>query len=228
MTSPARSERKAEEAHVRRPRRVAVLLGVVSAVVIAIALIGPLGSDVQNAPVIAPPSASQERGLGATAAAGLEYLPRAAPVRLEISAAGIDAAIEEYSDADVADNDGWVDPPSRDIVAWWSGGGTPGEPADNTVYLYGHVAQGAAVFNAINELAPGDDIIVTTEAGTIHYAVVEVLEPIDKEELPFDPIVAEATPGRLVLIGCHRAPGQGSRPTTHNLVVIASQVAQNR
>ena len=43
-------------------------------------------------------------------------------------------------------NAGAVKPSSLWQVAWWTGGGTPGSPGDNTVYLYGHTWKEPAVF----------------------------------------------------------------------------------
>jgi LPXTG-site transpeptidase (sortase) family protein len=123
----------------------------------------------------------------------------------------------------VAAADGWVEPPHRDTVAWWSGGGWPADPADNTVYLYGHVSRIEAVFNRLAEAQVGDAVSVTTAAGTLTYRVTEVLPPVAKKDLPSVPEVAAAVPGRLVMIGCHRDPDQGTRPTTSNTVVIAEQ-----
>lgn len=151
-------------------------------------------------------------------------IPLAAPTHLAIPELDIDAAVEEYTNDQVDSAGGWVDPPRRDVVAWWSGGGTPGDPADNTVYLYGHVSRLSAVFNPLAVAASGQLILLTTAAGTLTYRVTEVLPPIPKSELPDVPEVSAAVPGRLLLIGCHRDPDQGRRPTTMNTVVIAEQV----
>jgi len=145
------------------------------------------------------------------------------PLTLAIPAVGVDAPVEEYTDAMVRANDGWVDPPRRDAVAWWSGGGTPGRPADNTIYLYGHVSRLSAVFNEVPHLVPGDLISLTTPRGSIDYRVEQVLPPIPKESLPDDPTVNVALPGRLILIGCHREEDQAG-PTTSNVVVVAQQI----
>jgi hypothetical protein len=157
-------------------------------------------------------------------AAPAAIVPPAPPTRVAIPDLGLDAAVEEYTDAMVAAADGWVDPPHRDVVAWWSGGGTPADPADNTVYLYGHVSRLDAVFNRLAEAIPGQEVVVTTGAGTLTYRVTEVLPPVLKEDLPTTPAVTDAVPGRLVLIGCHREPDQGTRPTTSNTVVVAEAV----
>lgn len=148
-----------------------------------------------------------------------------APENLSIEAVGIEAPVTAYTDADVAANDGWVDPPEIDAVSWWAGGGTPGSAATNTVYLYGHVSHLDAVFNRLRDTQVGETVTLTTATGTLEYAVVEVLEPIAKEDLPSDARVTAAVPGRLVLIGCYRGPDQGARPTTHNTVVLAQLVA---
>lgn len=150
-------------------------------------------------------------------------IPLAVPTHLAVPALGIDADVEEYTDAQVAAAGGWVNPAHRDVVAWWSGGGTPGKPADNTVYLYGHVSSKPAVFNALADVTVGDTIDVTTSAGTLTYRVTDILPPVLKNDLPDLPDVAAAVPGRLVLIGCHRDENQGTKPTTRNLVVIAQQ-----
>lgn len=152
-------------------------------------------------------------------------VPPAAPVAISISAVGIDSGVEEYTDAQVSAAGGWVDPVHRDVVAWWSGGGAPGNPAENTVYLYGHVSARPAVFNGLAGAAVGDEVVLTTATGTLTYEVTAVLPPVPKSELPDVPEVAAVSPGRLVLIGCHREPDQGTRPTTQNTVVIAEQVA---
>ena len=152
-------------------------------------------------------------------------VPLAAPTHISIPGVHIDADVEEYTDAQVKAAGGVVNPVHRDTVAWWSGGGTPGDPADNTVYLYGHVARTTAVFNPLASVQVGQTITVTTAAGTLTYAVTAILPPILKKDLPTDPDVTASVPGRLVLIGCHRDPDQGTRPTTKNTVVIAQQVA---
>ncbi|WP_165350386.1 class F sortase [Xylanimonas protaetiae] len=151
-------------------------------------------------------------------------IPAATPLRLLVPALGIDAPIEVYTDAMVTAAGGWIDPTTHDVVSWWEGGGTPASPAENTVYLYGHVSRFEAVFNDIHIVEPGTIVTIVTEAGSIDYAVEEVLEPILKDALPDDPRVNAVVPGRLVLIGCHREVDQGRRPTTHNVVVIAQQV----
>ncbi len=142
----------------------------------------------------------------------------AAPIRLSAPRIGLDAAIEKYTDAMVK-REGGVDPPKLDAISWWTGGGTPGSNAGNTVYLYGHTWKEPAVFNRIKELRPGDYIFVTTSNGRLRYRV-EGSYRVAKPELPTDPRVTEAKPGRLLLLACWRATGK-ELTTTRNIVVQA-------
>jgi len=148
------------------------------------------------------------------------------PVEIRIPSVGIDAPVTPYTDAMVEAAGGWVDPTSSHAAAWWTGGGTPDPDPTNTVYVYGHVSRVPAVFNRLHTLAPGATVRLVTARGTITYRVSEVLPPVRKVDLPSDPRVNAVAPGRLVLIGCYRAPDQGTRPTTRNTVVIAEQVTQ--
>lgn len=195
----------------------------------AAALLTSCAAPVAPAPPAAvtagPAAETPAAGTGPSAppSAPRTEVPLAAPIHVTIRALRIDADVEEYTDAQVAASGGWVNPVHRDVVAWWSGGGTPGQPADNTVYLYGHVSASPAVFNTLAEAAVGDVIELTTGSGVLTYHVTQVLPPVLKADLPDVPQVAEVSPGRLVLIGCHRDADQGRRPTTKNTVVIAEQ-----
>jgi LPXTG-site transpeptidase (sortase) family protein len=104
-------------------------------------------------------------------------------------------------------------------VAWWTGGGTPGSHADNTVYLYGHTWKEPAVFNRVKELDAGALVRLTTRTGVLDY-VVDGSFTVEKTKLDQHPAVTAAVPGRLVLIGCHRETGLEER-TTRNIVVTA-------
>lgn len=217
------------------PRRRLVVWGLVVGLAIA-ATMGCGAADVERQPELGPVASelvalsSQKSPAPPATSSSLmpeavepvhASVPPSVPTAVAVPGLGISAPVEEYTDAMVEAADGWVDPPRRDTVAWWSGGGTPADPADNTVYLYGHVSRLPAAFNGLTEAELGDEVILTTEAGTLTYNVTEVLPPIVKEELPNTAAVTDAVPGRLVLIGCHREPDQGIRPTTRNTVVIA-------
>ncbi|HWK92907.1 MAG TPA: class F sortase [Luteimicrobium sp.] len=175
----------------------------------------------RGAPGGTPPATTRGAETAGTAGSTAE---RHVPTRISVPSVGIDAGVTVYTDAMVRANDGWVDPPDRFSAAWWSGGGAPQSRPTNTVYVYGHVSRITAVFNALHEVREGDLVRLTTAAGTLTYRVAEVPSPILKTALSSDPRITAAVPGRLVLVGCYRAPDQGTRPTTKNFVVIAQQV----
>ena len=168
---------------------------------------------------------SAKRVPPAPRAASPARVEAAEPEQLTIDSVGVDAPVDAYTDQDVVENDGWINPPQPDAVSWWAGGGTPASDATNTVYLYGHVSRRPAVFNSLRDVQPGATVALRTANGTLEYTVTEVLEPIAKDALPTDGRVNAAVPGRLVLIGCYRDADQGTRPTTHNTVVIAQLTA---
>lgn len=145
----------------------------------------------------------------------------APPTRLQIPSVGIDAESEVYTNEMVAESGG-VNPTASDIVSWWSGGGMPGDDADNTVYIYGHTWTGPAVFNTLKQVENGAPIAITTSNGDVTYMVQDKFT-VAKPDLSADPRVNEVMPGRLVLIACWRETGN-EPTTTHNLVVVAQIV----
>jgi hypothetical protein len=147
------------------------------------------------------------------------FVPQSPPTVVEAPSIALRAAVSPYTAAEVTANGGAVQPATLWTVSWWTGGGTPGSHADNTVYLYGHTWREPAVFNRIKELEPGASVIVTTRTGRLEY-VVEGIFTVAKQALADHPAVRAARPGRLVLIGCYRETGLED-DTTHNVVVAA-------
>ena len=162
----------------------------------------------------------------------LANLSPSVPLHLTIPAIGVDHSILEYSDEMVVKRGG-VNPVSWNDVDWWSGGGRPGTTLDNTsdvegkidftTYLYGHSTNcdsKKVIFDDLDLLNTGDQIIITTKLGKFIYSVDEVFI-ITKTELMTDVRATEDVPGRLLLISCWRS-WSGSGITTDNDVVIAN------
>ena len=162
----------------------------------------------------APPQSSSRPAREARA-----YVPESPPVLLEVPTIGLRATVTPWGEQQVAAHGGAVMPSSLWEVAWWTGGGTPGSHAANTVYLYGHTWTAPAVFNRVKELRLGDAVVVTTRAGRLAY-VVEQSFTVAKADLDDHPLVRDAHPGRLLLIGCFRETGREEH-TTRNVVVVA-------
>lgn len=157
------------------------------------------------------------------------------PLNITISKIKVDHPISEYTNAMVKESGGIVDPSSWNSVDWWSGGGKPGATLNNTpdvegqldftTYLYGHATNNKrrkVVFDDIDLLKSGIEVIIDTELGQFVYMVDEVII-VKKTELMSDSRVVEDTPGRLILISCWSSPSE-SGFTTKNVVVITSLV----
>ncbi|MDF2092986.1 class F sortase [Knoellia sp. 3-2P3] len=147
------------------------------------------------------------------------FVPQSPPTVVEAPSIALRATVSPYTAAEVAANGGAVEPTTLWTVSWWTGGGTPGSHADNTVYLYGHTWREPAVFNRIKELEKGASVFLATRTGRLEY-VVEGTFTVAKQALDDHPAVRAARPGRLVLIGCYRETGLED-DTTHNVVVTA-------
>jgi sortase (surface protein transpeptidase) len=147
------------------------------------------------------------------------FVPQSAPTVLEAPSIALRAAVTPYTAAEVAASGGVVEPATLWTVSWWTGGGTPGSHADNTVYLYGHTWREPAVFNRIKELEPGESVFVATRTGRLRYVVDQVFT-VGKAEVGDHPTVVARSPGRLLLLGCYRETGREER-TTRNVVVVA-------
>ena len=162
----------------------------------------------------APPQSSSQPAGGSRT-----FVAESPPTLVEAPSIGLRAAVTPYTPAQVAAQAGAVEPSSLWEVVWWTGGGTPGSHAGNTVYLYGHTWKEPAVFNRLKELEPGASVIVTTRTGCLEYVVVGSFT-VAKAQLSAHPAVRAARAGRLLLIGCHRESGQEDH-TTRNIVVVA-------
>jgi sortase (surface protein transpeptidase) len=163
------------------------------------------------------PSASPEPSL-ASVPSGV-----APPVRVQVPAVGLDAAVVPITPAG-----GELDPPRLDRAYWIESYGSPGPDATNTVYLAGHsVDRGTAVFDPLFDqerqtalVKSGDEVTITTDAGAVTY-VVDETQRYPKSELANEAEVWRIVPGRLVLITCFQRNGGGR--STDNLVVYANR-----
>jgi LPXTG-site transpeptidase (sortase) family protein len=183
----------------------------------------PPGPDRTAAEVTEDPSAgaapAPPQSFSRPADESRPFVPPSAPRLLEAPAIRLRADVTPYTPADVAAHGGAIKPSTLWDVAWWTGGGTPGSHASNTVYLYGHTWKEPAVFNRVKELERGDALYVTTRTGRLRY-IVDSSFTVLKTDLTKTPTVAAAIPGRLLLLACFRATGREEQ-TTRNVVVIA-------
>jgi LPXTG-site transpeptidase (sortase) family protein len=121
------------------------------------------------------------------------------PVRVEIEAIGLDAAVETLEIIDGA----FQDPTTSDQVAWYKDTARLGE--DGNLVMAGHLnywGDRVGVFFALDQVEKGDEIAVTAEDGTVYrYSVTEVsLQPANSASL--QAITQEAGGQTLTLITC--------------------------
>lgn len=153
--------------------------------------------------------------------AAVQDVPAAEPVRLDIP--GILRADVGRSIDPVADN---FELPNTTQVFRWRERGRPGTDSKDTVYLLGHtVRKGGGVFDPLQRVKPGQELVLTTGSGRLRYRVDRTQLYPKNEIQRADEVYAEV-PGQLLLIGCYLNQ-DGSRQT-QNFVVFATLVGAEK
>jgi sortase A len=146
-------------------------------------------------------------------------LPRPeVPVRLRIPSIGVDAQVIGVG---VVGN-GVLDAPHQaDQVGWFSLGPRPGEVGN--ALLDGHVdwIDSIAVFYYLNNLVPGDLVVVVDKGGNEHRFLVEWKELFPADDAPLARIVGPTEVQALTLITCGGEFNRASQAYTHRWVVRA-------
>ncbi|KZX20235.1 class F sortase [Rathayibacter tanaceti] len=113
-------------------------------------------------------------------------------------------------------------PVDYDDVGWFSGGGRPG--GSGRTVIAGHVdsRSGPAVFFRLDELAPGDDVVVTGVDGSEHRYRVTAAEAHPKADFPTARVFGATLEEELVLVTCSGEYDRTVGRYEDNLVVFAS------
>lgn len=150
-------------------------------------------------------------------AAAVDASPVGDPVRLVVDKIGLDTAFEPLG----LDDEGTpLAPEATDHVGWLVGGPEPGEPGTAVVAGHYDSRTGPAVFYRLDELVPGDEVVVGGEQGMVVF-VVDRVESHPKNQLP--PDVYAPTPGAsLRLMTCGGEFDQETRHYRDNVIVWAS------
>lgn len=99
-------------------------------------------------------------------------------------------------------------------IGLWPGAPKPGEAGN--VVLGGHRTSGPKPFRKLDELKPGDEVIITTADGTFVYIIEGVgVYPNNKETASL--VLGQTTSAKLTLFACH-PPGK----VTHRIVAFAN------
>ena len=143
------------------------------------------------------------------------------PERLIIPALSVEAVVEP-----VGENGGgnMAVPKRFDEVAWYKLGSKPGAPGNAVIAGHLNNAIGlSGVFETLNTLPLGSDIIIEGEGRRIRYVVRE-MTVYEAGDAPAEDIFAHDGPSRLVLITCDGAWDAGVRSYDKRLVLIAEPV----
>ena len=141
-----------------------------------------------------------------------------APTRVLIPALGVDAKVVPVR----APNGTLVPPADADRLGWWADGARPGA-ARGSALVAGHsVHTGGGALQDLEQLTPGQRVVVRTDRARITYEVAQV-RTYRKGRLAHraERVFSQETPGRLVLITCE--DWDGSRYLS-NVVVVAEPV----
>jgi len=158
------------------------------------------------------PARSDAQSAPATPAAGVR------PEALVVPAIGVQAPVTP-----IRAEDGALTPPSDpQQVGWWSDGARPGA-AEGAAVVTGHtVHTGGGAFDDLDDLAPGDRVLVRSPSDDLAYRVASV-EVLSRDELArrSADLFGRTGPPRLVLITCEDWDGTEYRS---NVVVTAEPV----
>lgn len=141
------------------------------------------------------------------------------PEQLLVPRLGIQAAIELVG----LDPEGRMDvPKDDDNVAWYSLGFKPGEKG--SAVLAGHFDRrngGPAVFYRLEELVPGDEIIITGDNGEKLTYVVTGKELYSSNNFPLEEVFNSTDKSRLNLITCDGVWNPSTQNYSQRLVVFS-------
>lgn len=156
-----------------------------------------------------------------TSAPGATTGPRSGerPESVVVPALGADAAVTAIQ----LEGSALTPPADPQVVGWWSQGARPGASTGSAVFTGHTVLAGGGAFDDLEELVPGDEVVVRTAAGPLAYEVVSV-RVLGRDELARRSAVIfdQSGPARLVVITCEDWDGTSY---LSNVVVTARPVA---
>jgi Sortase domain len=188
-------------------------------VFLLIVLAGTVAATVAGAGYLATQRSAAHPTVAPTArAVGATATRPSAPVRLRISAIGVNAAVQPLGLL----ADGSLQPPNASQIAgWYDDGVTPGDlgPA----VIAGHVdsISGPAIFYRLRQLRPGDLAIVQRRDGRLLTFVVDSLAVYPKAAFPTAAIYGPTPLPTLRLVTCIGDYDWHAHTYLDNLVVSA-------
>ncbi|GAA5024042.1 class F sortase [Kitasatospora paranensis] len=170
------------------------------------------------APTHGPPAAGAAVA-GSAGSAPAAGLPASPPVRLLIPRIGVDAPVGPVG----LNGDGTVEVPPLDQpgrVGWYRDGAAPGRPGPAVLLGHYRTRKGAAVFQRLPTLRPGDTVQVRREDGrTVTYRV-RAIHQYRKSGFPTDLVYGDTPDAQLRLVTCGGTIGRDGH-YSDNIVVLA-------
>jgi hypothetical protein len=141
------------------------------------------------------------------------------PVRVEIPAIGVDSDLVDLG----LEPDGAMEAPADyDRAGWFTPGPEPGQPGP--AVIAGHVDSqaGPAVFHRLRDLAPGDEVRVHRQDGSVVTFTVTGRRRYPKDAFPTDAVYGPVPGPELRLITCGGDFDRAEREYQDNVVVYAT------
>ena len=145
-----------------------------------------------------------------------EARPVGKPTRLTIPAIGVRERLHGVG----LKKDGATETPDFGDAGWYDLGPRPGAPGPAVVVAHVHGPAGDDVFARLHELEPGDRVTVKRADGSATF-LVEFVEQVSKDALPYDRIWNDTANPVLRLITCGGKPDPVTRMYPDNTVVYA-------
>lgn len=177
-----------------------------------------LGGCAEGAQSSGAPSRSNMAGV-VTAAS----LPKSAPLSIDIPKIDVRSTLLSLG---FGRHRGVQLPPASTPMqaGWFSGGPVPGEigPA----VIFGHVAgdHQEGIFSRLDELVPGDLVLIKRQDGTTATFRVTHIEELSKGSFPIDAVHGDSTDAELRLVTCGPSFDQMSHSYRNNMIVFATLV----
>lgn len=193
-----------------------ILIAIVAAalvVVVAVVVFVVGGEDEPRAAPDGTPTASS-----ASTTPPVPPAPVGAPTALQIPAIDVDAQVVPVG---TTPENAQEVPESLDLVGWWREGVQPGAPGNAVVV--GHTASSDdGVFDALIDVAPGDEVVVAGPDGEVTFRVTEVEDvPVENFATVADEIYRADGPSGLVLMTCGDWNGEAFEST----VIVRAEAA---
>ncbi|WP_067130142.1 class F sortase [Microtetraspora malaysiensis] len=183
------------------------------------------------APTVGPGGTDQPlTQAAATAPPPVAPLPAApamqpsSPKRLIIPKIGVSAPIKSVG----TDKSGAIETPpinNHNLVGWYRGGPTAGEPGPAVMLGHKDTTTRSAVFTRLHELRHGDTIEVVRMDGTVAIFTVGGVEQANKQTFPTDRVYGSQDNAELRLITCGGSYNRNTGHYVDNVIVYATMTS---